>query len=279
MPKQMFFLTEEDVATLKQLVGAWESGLLRPLRASEANVEVADFPSTAGIYVARTPSGGIPALVEESGAGIKDTPGNAFCDVYRITEADEKLRPVTGLKHRVWNLSSSAVPGNSWVKVDREAFGMWIATPTAVSSGGSVFSGVKAVRTSNLSVANTTATDVTWNGEIYDTDSYITPSSTTLTLPSTNSPYLIVVNILFTPAFGNGAGGRRTILYAGTNVLAYQIGPANVNVGGSTGTGHNIVFVYYPTNVTDLIKVEVYHDHGSSINVFAGSNITITKLD
>lgn len=102
-----------------------------------------DVPQAPEVYVARTPAGGIPALVEQAGTGIADQPGSATCRVYRLLPqaGGKRLRPIPGLTKLVYNLSNSPIGAFRWVLVARDKLGDWFVVaiypvPDAPFSGG-----------------------------------------------------------------------------------------------------------------------------------------------
>ena len=68
------------------------------------------------VYIAKSPAGGIPALTGS-------TPGSAEVDLYRI-DGDGDLAAITATnktaKVTAYNLSSSAVAGDTWIHLKQE---------------------------------------------------------------------------------------------------------------------------------------------------------------
>lgn len=134
MPKpEAFFLTAEDVATLKFVISEWRGRLrnARHRRGTENSFDQ-DFPSP-DVYIAKPQSGGgIPALTPGAGTGTDagDMPGSALCDIYQLTETGLVF---TGWAELVYNLSDSAI-SQRWITIKRDKFGSWLAE---VSSAGS----------------------------------------------------------------------------------------------------------------------------------------------
>lgn len=91
------------------------------------------LPTAPEVYVARTPPGGIPALstagTGTGTSGIDDVPGSADCAVYQVVDVDDtfRIQSVEGLFRTVLNLASAAVAGNTWIKIDRDKYGRWLA--------------------------------------------------------------------------------------------------------------------------------------------------------
>ncbi len=85
---------------------------------------------TIDIHVARTPTGGIPALTEASGTAIDDVPGSAECEIYRLITNDtgtKRLSTTPVYKKTVYNISTTAIPAAVWVLIKRDKFGEWYA--------------------------------------------------------------------------------------------------------------------------------------------------------
>lgn len=91
------------------------------------------------VYVARTPAGGIPALVgvritattgtseaAEKDAGQDDIPGVAECAIYKkVTSEDGRPRMEDmGITKEVYNLFDR-IPGNDWAVIARDKDGTW----------------------------------------------------------------------------------------------------------------------------------------------------------
>ncbi len=145
-PGHGHFLTPEDRETLDRLIAA-ESRRFRSVRKSgEAAADVDDQEFLAPeVFVARTPAGGIPALGEgytswtgtgtltHVGTGTElledDAPGYADCAVWRVlgegVGETPVLSPLDAPYYRVYNMSTSAVAGNTWVLVMRDKPGAW----------------------------------------------------------------------------------------------------------------------------------------------------------
>ncbi len=122
--------SENDLMVLKQIITAVKGGRVNtPTRptSERALTENADHqaPET---YIAKTPSGGIPALTESS---PDEQPGSATCDIYQILDDPvtgvAELQMVTGLNKIVYNLTTDAIDGDTLITVTRTKFGNWMA--------------------------------------------------------------------------------------------------------------------------------------------------------
>jgi hypothetical protein len=83
------------------------------------------------VYIALTPESGIPALgVGTATPGPGDIPGSADCSIYRIAYdgSDFVIEASAAIGRKVYNLSSQAIEGNTWVTISRDKFGVWIVT-------------------------------------------------------------------------------------------------------------------------------------------------------
>ena len=128
--------SEADWAVLKQVVTAVKSGRITTIGRPESErawVDGADHqaPET---YVAKTPSGGIPALTE---ASPDEQPGSATCSIYLIREDSitgvAELVRVTNLDKIVYNLTTDDIAGDTWITVTRTKFGKWMAMVSGAS--------------------------------------------------------------------------------------------------------------------------------------------------
>lgn len=136
-PDPRHYLTNDDVAAIKQWIAETRDQPSMPRRGSEATVEREEtfVPET---YLARTPTGGIAALVENTtGTGTTDETDDviysALCDVYRLDPIGVST-PGTGrltklrFQKRVWNIAPVALPERQLVLITRDKFGRWYAT-------------------------------------------------------------------------------------------------------------------------------------------------------
>jgi len=145
-PKRIRALSDQEIAFIQGLLN--EAHLRN--RTSRSTAELSDQKDHQEIlapetYFAKTPSGGIPGLNSgDSGTGTAsshqgpDVPGQATCDIYRLIyniATGNKELILTGIhKPPVFNLSSSAVPGDTYVGVTRDKYGDWFVI-TGAGSG------------------------------------------------------------------------------------------------------------------------------------------------
>lgn len=93
---------------------------------------------TTEVYIARSGSGGIPALQSMGSTGIGDIPGSALCTVFKTSQSADLTQDVTGYQHTVYNLAETAVPPNTWLIIVRDKYGKWYALQTLTNDDASV---------------------------------------------------------------------------------------------------------------------------------------------
>lgn len=108
------------------------------------------------VYVARTPSGGIPSLdANGTGTSDDDVPGSAVCTVYNINLSTEVLTPVTGFTRTVYNIHPIAVEGSTWIVVARDKYGRWLHIAGGINN-----------RMEHIKVTSNTATGGYYPGKV-----------------------------------------------------------------------------------------------------------------
>jgi len=142
-----------------------------------------------------------------------------------------------------------------------EADGVKWATPAS-----SAFSGVYLSGTAQQTISATTETAVTWNTEVYDTDSYHDNSTNNsrITIPSGKSGYYeISIKIQWQE---NANGGHRTV-YLIKNGSTYAHGGTSNTPNGTVGIGVDLVMTINLT-AGDYIETKVYQNSGGNLNIF-----------
>jgi hypothetical protein len=136
-----YLLSEADRALLRRLYDAdkaRQGGSGAGGRTMGRPNTVYDEVQGPEVYVAKSPVGGIPALIPVIGTAPGfDQPGMADCDIYSITGADSTPQlQLVNFQKRIYNLNSAGIPGSTWVGVARDKFGLWLvvlATATATN--------------------------------------------------------------------------------------------------------------------------------------------------
>lgn len=141
-----YLLSQADRDLIQEIISTVKAELQNTTNRPDAT---ADDHMAPEVYIARTPSEGIAALASEEEVGTgsgspsdtSNTPGCAFCDIYKIRtigtslEGDclDDLVRIPTLNKKVYNLSESDVEGDTFVQVNRDKFGRWLAV---VGGGG-----------------------------------------------------------------------------------------------------------------------------------------------
>lgn len=145
-----FLLTPEYKWLLDELLQQRRATKTRSPRYEEQDVIPAIGPET---YVARTPTGGIPALVEAAGEAV---PGKAVCDIYEIihnySDNPSRLTRLQDMEQSVYNVSAEAVAGDLLLPVTRLKGGNWVVlSGGALSSQAGILARIDAVGTFAMS--------------------------------------------------------------------------------------------------------------------------------
>lgn len=130
-------LSDSEWLTFRELLQWWRRFNRTNYNRNPALPNDATDNLTPGIYIARTPPDGIPALVQSSDTGTgtpppsqdRDRPGFAFCYIYKILEDDngvERLYAIGQAPIKVRNLLTAAIPGRAWITIIKENFGKYL---------------------------------------------------------------------------------------------------------------------------------------------------------
>jgi hypothetical protein len=148
--EQYYVLTEEAIEALSAFME--EQRGRRPNTVQRPRVQPdAGYPAP-DVYVAQTPAGGIPALANATGTGEIDDPGFADCQIFRIITVPQsgtgtnpsaiyELSQVGTFTQRVFNVSTTAVPGGIYMPIFRDKFGSWLTDLSGEASGSCSGSG------------------------------------------------------------------------------------------------------------------------------------------
>src|SRR5215218_842612 len=117
-------VSKEDLEDLQRVVREVQNRSISSPRYTDEN---SLMPLVPEVYVAKV-TDTIPGLIPGSGTA-PDEPGKADCDIYQIV--DGLLIP-TGFTESVSNISTADI-GESWLQINREKYGTWLAVPTATS--------------------------------------------------------------------------------------------------------------------------------------------------
>lgn len=118
-------LSEADRDLLQTMLDERRSNILTPSIRSHKPELYEGFPAS-DVYLALPPGNGIPPITHTDISGAPsagDTPGQAQCQIFRITNGE--VRPIPDMRRTVYNLADEAVP-YSFVPVIKTKGGVWI---------------------------------------------------------------------------------------------------------------------------------------------------------
>lgn len=139
MPEPLYGLTQVDYDTIRQLIQWWRGVSPALTTINRPAVELGPDSQSPQLYIARTPTNGIPGLnAHVQGTASDDEPGEAECEIYQVMRYQNPvvLNPTAANDRTVYNLSTDPVPGDSWVIIARDGFGSWIALITGGGFAG-----------------------------------------------------------------------------------------------------------------------------------------------
>lgn len=125
MARKGFLLNEEQARVFRGLMDLERRQVLTTQ--NRAEVPPKEDYLAPDVYIAKTPEDGIPALNSSV-----DPPVIEYidCEIWRVADNGEEphtLEVLTDFKLRVYNLYAFAIPGNAFIRIEREKFGVWTA--------------------------------------------------------------------------------------------------------------------------------------------------------
>ena len=209
------------------------------------------------------------ALVKDGAAAIR-TLGSS------VDTTTKALNPETTLGDIAYRSSTANVKTRLGIGSTGQVLTVAGGVPSwATPAGGPTFSGCAVRRTTNLSLSNGTQTAITFDTEIYDTDSYHSTVSDTerMTIPSGKSGYYMV---MITGTFSGTSGQREfTIQKNGAGITGYS---SLVSAAG--GDGYTSLTLVYVLNLTagDYIHFNAYQNGGSEVLRSGQTQMSINYL-
>ena len=183
--------------------------------------------------------------------GIQPTLLTAKGDLISATAASTVARLPVGSDTQILVADSTASTGLKW------------ATPATAS-----FVGASVYRGASQSIANATATALTFDNETYDTDAFHDNSTnnTRMTVPAGKAGKYLVTGVTY---FTNNATGQRIVyIYKnGANV----IGTIQQGISASIDCVVQTSFVV-SLAVSDYVELFAYQNSGGALNVFGTSS-------
>jgi hypothetical protein len=199
-------------------------------------------------------------VTSDDANAIQNAIVDAKGDLIAATANDTPARLAVGTNGQVLTADSTAATGLKW------------GSATATARGCSLY------LTADQSIATATATMVSWNAEIYDTDSYHDNSTnpTRITIPTgLGGKYLITVTL----PFNANAVGQRVGYIIKNGSLFYLTAQGNL----SATIGAFINYSYTTSLVAgDYIEIQTYQDSGGALNLLGAvtyyADVQVTYL-
>lgn len=119
---EMGVFSREEVATLRSLLSRLRNHSYNPTQ----RPPTFEFPQNDQIpvvYIAKTPEDGITGYTLVGGIPQLNY---AECDIWKITTGGD-LEAVTNFGKRVYSLYDFDIPGDTFIKIEKEAYGHWLA--------------------------------------------------------------------------------------------------------------------------------------------------------
>lgn len=120
--------------------------------------------------------------------------------------------------------------------------------------------GVRATRSANQSIPNTTITTVTWPTEVFDSNSFFTPGGSVFTVPAGMAG---IYAISATAVFASAA--------LGANFIRVVAGGVIYDFAGNTAGGILSSTIVVALAVAATVAVTVYHTNGGAVNMTSGA--------
>jgi hypothetical protein len=199
-------------------------------------------------------------VAQDDSNAIQNAIVDAKGDLIAASANDTPARLAVGTNGQVLKANSAAATGLEWGS----------ATPTGV--------GCSLYRATDQAVSNATETGISWNTELYDTNSFHDNSTnpTRMTIPTGyGGKYLLTASI----AYDNNAVGQRVAYIHVNNTLAFLSAIANVS---ATIDAYNTFSYAMNLSAGDYVETRVYQDSGGSLNILGGvqyyANVQLSYL-
>ena len=222
--------------------GAITVGIQASSTTQSGAVQLSDSTSTTSSVLAATPTA-VKSAYDLADAAIAKSIVDAKGDLIGATAADTPARLAVGTNGQVLKANSAAATGLEW------------GNPTAI--------GCSLYRTADQSISNSTATMISWDVELYDTNAFHdnTTNPTRMTIPAgLGGKYLISVLIPYT---ANATGER--VGYVHKNGTLFYL-TSRGNLSGSVGTFVNYSYII-DLAASDYIEIQTFQSSGGALSV------------
>lgn len=236
-----FWLTPDDRRFLDEL----RQERNKRLGARPVGFESDDTPPGRNrVYVAKTPTDGIPALIEGDGGEETDEPGVAECRIFELIrdfpEQIPHFKEIPDGLHDVYNLSTEALASNRWIPIVCDEFGRWYAVPVASLTEEIIDTGTGTGTGTNPEEPVDTGTGTNPDNVLLpcepvcidEVDVFCEAGSATLSTELTDT------------GSGTGTSATLTTLIAGRGAGTWDVDVDVVGTGTGTGTSQGEVGIF-----------------------------------
>jgi hypothetical protein len=165
---------------------------------------------------------------------------------------------------QIWVLPAADGTVGQVLKTDGSGNLGWVAA----GGGGGYTEGAHVYNSSNITISNTTVTNLTFNSEDYDTDGmHSTVSNTDRITCKTAGKYLVEFSGIFSAAINAGSSSSVWIEHDSKGRLEQVSIPPSAHVNPSCN-----ISTVVDMAVNDYLVVKVYHDAGSSRTLISSSS-------
>ena len=173
-------------------------------------------------------------------------------DLITATAADTPARLAVGTNGQTLVADSSTATGLKW----------------ATAASGSTFAGCRIYNAGSITLSNNTATELTYDSELYDTDAYhsASPNPARITVPAGKAGYYLIYASV---EFNSNASGAREVQIRKNGSLTNGSGYfQNFSSGGFTANVSSLVYL----DVADYVSVYALQASGGNLTVFLSNN-------
>ena len=130
-PRRFYLLNDEDVTILEALIAREKKRGNSPRGRDYSEEPLGETPE---VFIAKTPADGIYRYDDGdetgTGSGSAFIPGSAECTIYRLLTWTNpvEFEEQEGRTETVYNLSTKDVPGDTYILIVKDKWGVWVAS-------------------------------------------------------------------------------------------------------------------------------------------------------